>query len=137
MGYTAQIIEKQRQDGQLHVLLEYTNGTDTFRERMTSRSGQGGGWIKAEVARRIAELDGLDALETTIAPGPVDGAPEPVAEPTTETPRQKYERKLREFDAWLNALRQGVVTADRPAFVELKQWLRDKWRDDYIDLFLR
>lgn len=136
MSYTARVVETQVQNGQLAVLLEYSNGAQTFRDKMTSRGGQAGDWVEREVERRLAELDGLDTLATKIQPGEVKPKKKDEPQPQ-DSGRAAYEAKLREFEAWLQALRQGVVTVERPAFVALKDWLRANWRDEYIELFLR
>ncbi len=136
MAFSAKVVSKFWKGGLLTVEVEYTDGTRTFKDNLVSRSGQEADWVEQAVARRLAELDGLDKLAAGIAVGPVDPGVKqpPVAEPS---PRETYAAKLREFEAWLSALRQGVTTVDRKAFVDLKQWLRDNWQDEYIELYLR
>lgn len=135
MAFTAKIVNKTWKNGQLTVELEYTDGVRTFHDSMVSRSGQVADWVESEVARRLSDLAGLDALAESIKLGPV--AVNAVRGVTKETPVSEYETKLRQFNAWLEALRQGVTPVDRPAFVALKTWLRDNWQDEYLELFLR
>lgn len=133
--YTAKIISKSITDGLLTVVIEYSDGKTSFQDKMVSRSGQADDWVEQEVKRRIAELEGLSALQSKISTGAVSVATEkPVG---VKTAKDTYAEKLREFEAWLNALRQGVTTVDRPAFVALKQWLHDNWQDEYLELYLR
>ena len=135
MAFTATIVNKSWKNGQLTVELEYTDGTRTFHDSMVSRSGQAVNWVESEVARRLNDLAELDILAESIELGPV--AVNAVRSVNVETPISEYETNLRQFNAWLEALRQGVTTVDRPAFVALKTWLRDNWQDDYLELFLR
>lgn len=134
MAFTAKIVNKIWKNGQLTVELEYTDGTRTFHDSMVSRSGQVVDWVESEVERRLNDLAGLDALAESIEFGPV--AVNAVRSARVE-PVSEYETKLRQFNAWLEALRQGVTPVDRPAFVALKMWLRDNWQDEYLELFLR
>lgn len=136
MSYTAAIVDKRIEHGQLHVTLEYSDGETTFREEMVSRSGQVADWITSEVARRINDLASVEVLHDRIALGPVELNKQAEAQ-RPATPRDEYAERLRIFEGWLNALRQGVTTIERPAFVALKQWLRDNWRDEYLELYLR
>ena len=133
---TANIISKTIRDGTLIVEIEYTHGEHSFRDKLISRSGQTADWISQEVKRRLVDLEGLDALQSAVQVGTV--TPEiskpAVVEPTAA---EVYAARLREFEGWLNAFRQGVTTPDRPAFVSLKQWLTDHWDDSYIELYLR
>lgn len=134
--FSATIVNKIWKNGLLTVEIEYNDGARMFHESLISRSEQADDWIEQAVKQRLAELDGLDKLATAVAIGPVVPGvkPQPTSEPT---PREVYAAKLREFEAWLQALRQGVVTVDRKAFVDLKQWLLDNWQDEYLDLYLR
>lgn len=136
MAFSANVVSKFWKGGLLTVEVEYTDGARTFQDNLVSRHDQAPDWVEQAVARRLAELDGLDKLAAVITVGPVaPGAKkQPVFEPS---PRAVYAAKLLEFEAWLSALRQGVVTVDRKAFVDLKQWLRDNWQDEYIELYLR
>ena len=130
MAFTAKIVNKAWKNGQLTVELEYTDGQRTFHDSMMSRSGQGADWVESEVARRLNDLAGLDALAESIELGPVAVN---AVRAVKAAPVNEYESKLRQFNAWLEALRQGVTTVDRPAFVALKTWLRDNWQDDYLE----
>lgn len=135
MAFTATVVNKDMVSGQLVVTLEYTDGTYTFREAMMSRGDQSGDWIAEGVKRRLAELDGVKALDAKIAAGPVVVSPV-VVEPSEPSDRDQYKAKLDLFNGWLNALRQGLTTTDRQSFVDLRQWLRDNWQDEYVELFL-
>lgn len=135
MAFTAKIVNKIWKNGLLTVEIEYTDGVRTFHDSMVSRSGQAADWVENEVVRRLTDLAGLDTLAESIELGPV--AVNAVHGVAKETPVSEYETKLRQFNAWLEALRQGVTTVDRPAFVALKTWLRDNWQDEYLELFLR
>lgn len=133
MAWTAQIVDKRRVNERLHVMIEYTNGVTTYRDEMVSRSGQGADWIASQVEKTLADLAGVDALGDAISLGAV--APV-VVNPATRTPREKYADKLAKFNAYLGAMRQGIVAVDRPEFLTLKQWLTDNFQDSFVDLFL-
>lgn len=137
MTYTARIIEKRRENGLLKVIVEYSDGINTFRDEIASRSAQDPNWISSEVQRRLTDLEGLDILEKSIQLGPVTLKSITTPKVKTSRPKQEYEANYKKFTAWLEALRQGIVTVDRKAFVDLKQWLIDNWKDEYVELFLR
>jgi hypothetical protein len=137
MGYKANVISKQFNNGLLTVVIEYTDGITTFTDKMTSRSGQDENWINDEVKRRLSDLDGVEVLKGAIALGQVIPDALPKKHVTPSEPKAEYEANLKVFTAWLEALRQGLVTTDRKAFVELRQWLQDNWIDEYVELFLR
>lgn len=107
MAFTAKIVNKAWRNGLLTVELEYTDGERTFRDSMVSRSGQAADWVESEVARRLNDLAGLDALAESIELGPVAVN---AVRSVKVTPISEYEVKLRQFNAWLEALRQGVTT---------------------------
>ena len=134
MAFTAKIVNKSWKNGLLTVELEYTDGVRMFHDSMVSRSGQAADWVESEVARRLNDLAGLNVLAESIELGPVAVN---AVRAVRVTPVSEYETKLRQFNAWLEALRQGVTTVDQPAFVALKTWLRDNWQDEYLELFLR
>ncbi len=132
MTYTARIVEAQRQDGQLRVIVEYTNGTAVVRDSMTTKSAQDGDWIAREARRRTAELDGLEMFAAGIVAGPIDLMP---PEPPVTTPRERYAAKLTEFRWWTEALRNGFAPVAKPEFVAARQWLMDNFDVAYLDLF--
>ena len=134
MAWTAEVTGKNYVGGTLEVTITYADGKRSFSEKLVSRSDQAADWLENAIKKRLTDLDGIDKLATGIKPGPVvPGQGKPPADPT---PRDIYAAKLREFEAWLVALRQGVTTVDRPAFVALKLWLQANWQDEYVELFL-
>lgn len=132
MAWTAQVVDKRKANGQIHVVVEYSDGASSFRDTLVSRSGQNAQWVSEQVDRRLAELSGVDALADGISLGNV--APV-VVNPNAKTQKEKYADKLQKFNGYLSAMRQGIVAVDRPEFLTLKQWLTDNFEDNFIDLF--
>jgi hypothetical protein len=134
MPYTASVASTAFDRGQLVVTIAYSDGHQTVQETMTTRGPQDTNWIQKEVARRIAELDGLETFSASIKEGPVTVSTVKLAA-VASSPRDAYAAKLAEFRRWLAALREGIVPTDRASFVALRTWLKDNFIDEYIDLF--
>jgi hypothetical protein len=131
--WTASIVNKTWKNGLLTVELEYSDGERTFHDSMVSRSGQAADWVQAEVTRRLADLAGLDALAATIETGPV--APLPTRQAAQPDGLSEYAGVLRQFNAALSAARQGIVSDDAEIIHNLRQWLRDNFRPEHLELF--
>jgi hypothetical protein len=135
MAWTAEVTGKDYVGGTLEVIVLYADGKRSFKDKLVSRSDQAVDWLESAIERRLTDLEGLDKLAVGITSGPVvPGTKPPHPNPTA---RDVYAAKLREFEGWLSALRQGVTTVDRPAFVTLKLWLVANWEDSYIELYLQ
>lgn len=134
MTFSAAVIGKAWRNGQLFVELEYTDGDRLFRDTMVSRSGQGSDWVQREVARRLRDLTKLDELADSIQLGKVDISEDtPTVDPASE--KEVYRIKLRLFEHFVSVLAKGFSTQDNQDFVDLKLWLTDNFKTEYLDLF--
>ena len=133
MAWTAAVTNIDVTNGALRIDVTYSDGDRLVRDRIETRSGQSETWLTDTVKRRIAELDGVDALVSSIAIGPVTT---PVDPPVSNTPRDQYVRKLEQFQAALNAARMGIINEDAAAFANLRTWLRQNFLVEYLDLYL-
>jgi len=81
MAWTHNIIGTESTGERLRVLVDYTDGGTTVHgEHFTNCASADLNWLKAEIARKQAELDGLAALAASIPTGTIDLAlPEPPA----------------------------------------------------------
>lgn len=55
--------------------------------------------------------------------------------PSLGTPRGIFATKLQRFHALVSIIRQGISSEDNPEFVELRQWLKDNFKSEYLDMF--
>jgi hypothetical protein len=54
---------------------------------------------------------------------------------TTNTAYEQYKANLKTFQQMVNAIQQGAMTKDNPAFIALKAQLTADFSIDYINLF--
>lgn len=130
--WTASVTNKEIRDGLLRVtvLFAHPDGAQ-FSDRYETRSGQNASWLADAVQRRLDDLAGVAALADSIELGPVTAG----AARSIERQPSEYETKLRLFNAALSAARQGVISDDAEIVYELRQWLRDHFRPEHLELF--
>jgi len=84
MAWTHNIIGTESTGERLRVLVDYTDGGTTVHgEHFTNCASADLNWLKGEIVRKIAELDGLSALAASIPTGVID-----LTLPTPPTPEE-------------------------------------------------
>lgn len=48
---------------------------------------------------------------------------------------EEYQKNLVRYQKFVGAIRQGFADADMAEFIELKKWLRDNFRPEFLELF--
>lgn len=130
MAWTAEITNKAIANGLLKVDVSFTDGTNIVTDRFESRSIPTD-WLKNAIVNRLAELETVYATIGTITIGAY--VPEAVVEPPL-TGRALYKKRLEIFDKMVSAIRKGLITDANADFIALRNWLRNNFIADYIDL---
>lgn len=136
MAWTATVNSKIITNGMLKVNVSFTDGTQTFTENFETRSGQDANWLNDNINRRITDLTSVIAFADTISTGvftPTKAEVTPIEQ--TLTGKALYEYRLKLFEAMVSAIRKGIITDTNTSFVNLKNWLKNNFADEYIDLF--
>jgi len=131
--YTATIKEKAQNPDirQWFVVVEFSNGTDTFLEKIYPQDKQGFEyWLKGK-------LQSLNGLTELIEANNIDV----VYTPTT-TPEPTQAEKDRSL--WLQrdaikeqvdkAIAKGYLTGTETKVVQLNNWLKNNFKPEYLDL---
>lgn len=132
--WTSKILNKQIENGLLTLTVELTDGTTTVTDTISTRSGQPADWLNRMLYSRIEELTGLVAFEATIQTGMFTTTVPPVVEEEPATMTQ-YEKKLRKFGQYVEAIRKGIITDTNVDFLACKQWLTDNFSADKVKYF--
>lgn len=138
MAWTTQITNKIIIDGLLKVVVEFSDGIQTFKDRYETRNAQDANWLNYNIARRISDLEGVVAFADTIPIGtftPTAIVTEVVVDETKLTPKEKYARKLKKLESLISAIKKGIISETDVDFIATKQWLIDNWSINYFDLF--
>lgn len=135
MAWTATINSKIITNGMLKVNVSFSDGTQTFSENYETRSGQDANWLNDNIKRRMDDLTSVEIFAESITVGAYEvKSAEQTTEPTL-TGKALYQHRLKLFEAMVSAIRKGIITDTNTSFVNLKNWLKNNFADEYIDLF--
>ena len=135
MQYKATLVKKELVNGRLKVTIEYSNGIESFNETMECRCSQDSDWAEKEASRRCKELENLIVFANTIQLGEIKIQKEKECR-LPKTPYDIYKRKLELFLKAQSALRLEIITEEAESFSELKNWLSDNSKPEYLELFI-
>jgi len=136
MAYSAKIIGKVLERGQLKVQVQYKSDSDTFEEYIVVSRGQPEGWLTECIKARLADLNELPAIhEAIVTPSEEITHDIHAPEPKTLTPREEYAADLQRFEKFVHAVARGLTTVQHDDFVALKKKLADNFTPEYLDLF--
>lgn len=140
MAYTAEIIKRNIVDGNLKVVVRYTDDSVdpavSFNDSFTTSQKQDDDWAVQKIKRKLKELNSLKPmlnkinLETQI----VDDSVEPDL-PIAPGTKMAYKKDLDDFQRMINAIAMGIIDKSNPDFLALKQKLKNNFSIEYIDLF--
>ena len=133
MAWTPKIKAVEKIQGQLHVVIAYSDGTRTFNEDLflsTPRT------LNDVVFKRIAELDALDTYATSLVVGTsISTTPTVVTPPTqAEIDREAWlvnYRKL--FKAKQTLVDVGVIPASNSTYAALLSTVQAGLQASYLD----
>ena len=124
--YQADIVGKTMNNGRLRVEVSFFDGKDSFTDTFETVQNQDDTWIGEQIKRRIKHLNSLDSLKENIAIGSFQEVS------ATKTDAEIYQEKRAIYLNFMNEARMGVIPYDRPAIVELKEWLKNNFQDEYL-----
>ena len=136
MTYIATPINKTITNGVLVVTVTFNNSDngDSFNYDFSTTQVQSETWLEEQIQNKLSNVNALPIVLDSIEIGtPI----QPTQPSTTNTniAYEQYKANLKTFQQMVNAIQQGVMTKDNPAFIALKAQLTSDFSVDYIDLF--
>ena len=133
MAWTPTLIAAEKQNGKIHVVIRYSDGTITFSEDQFLSSPQ---TLNDIVANRINQLTALDSFFATLVVGS--------AISTTPTPVVPLLQPEIDRNAWLVLYRKlvkakttlvdtGVITVSNPTYAALLSQVQTGLLASYLD----
>lgn len=142
MAYTAEIIKRGIVDGNLKVVVKYTDDSVdpvvSFNDSFITSQKQDDDWALKQIKKKLKELNTLKPmlnkidLNVTITEDVVENPADP---PTVPGTKAAYKKDLDDYQKMINAISRGVMEKTNPDFLALKQKLKDNFSIEYIDLF--
>ena len=136
MSYTATPINKTITNGVLVVTVTFSNSDngDSFNFDFSTTQVQSETWLEEQIQNKLSNINALPIVLDNIEIGtPIQ--PDQPSTINTNTAYEQYKANLKTFQQMVNAIQQGVMTKDNPAFIALKAQLTADFSVDYIDLF--
>ena len=136
MSYTATPINKTITNGVLVVTVTFSNSDngDSFNFDFSTTQVQSETWLEEQIQNKLSNINALPIVLDNIEIGtPIQ--PDQPSIINTNTAYEQYKANLKTFQQMVNAIQQGVMTKDTPAFIALKAQLTADFSVDYIDLF--
>ena len=136
MTYIATPINKTITNGVLVVTVTFNNSDngDSFNYDFSTTQVQSETWLEEQIQNKLSNVNALPIVLDNIEIGtPIQ--PDQPSIINTNTAYEQYKANLKTFQQMVNAIQQGVMTKDNPAFIALKAQLTSDFSVDYIDLF--
>lgn len=136
MAYTATPINKIITNGVLVVTVTFSNSDngDSFNFDFSTTQVQSETWLEEQVQNKLSNLNVLPVALDSIEIGNLIQPTQP-STTNTNIAYEQYKANLKTFQQMVNAIQQGVMTKDNPAFIALKAQLTADFSVDYINLF--
>lgn len=125
--YKAEIVSKKINKGLLIVEVLFTSDEDSFSDIIETNQYQDNSWIGEQIERRLKHLNSLANIKDAIVLGSYQKNEQP---PKSEL--EIYQEKTALYHNYMATARLGVINYDRPIITELRQWLRDNFKDEYL-----
>ena len=136
MTYIATPINKTITNGVLVVTVTFSNSDngDSFNFDFSTTQVQSETWLEEQVQNKLSNVNALPIVLDSIEIGTLIQPTQP-STTNTNIDYEQYKANLKTFQQMVNAIQQGVMTKDNPAFIALKAQLTADFSVDYIDLF--
>lgn len=125
--YNAEIISTTINKGILSVEVKFSNNEDSFIDTIQTNQHQDSFWIGEQIERRLKHLNSLSQIKDSITLGTYQPSP------VTKTEKQFYDEETIRYHNYMNKARLGVIGYDHPVIAKLLKWLRDNFKDEYLD----
>lgn len=123
MTYSAIIAGKAIQNGTLLIYVDYTDGTNSWRESIACVSSMPSNWISNTVKSRLAQLNALSSFSDSI---PISSA---ISDPTLPSPSladqtlTQFNTDLATLQRKMNFVNLGLLSASDPSILALQSSL--------------
>ncbi len=128
--YKAEITNKSLSNGRLSVEVSFENENgDKFTDTFETSQFQDTSWIGEQIKRKLSHINSLTNVAEKIEAGPFNE----ITVPKTE--KEIYQEKAALYLKYMNVARLGFIQSDRKIITDLREWLRQNFKDEYVDLF--
>lgn len=132
--FTAKIKSIAKFKGRITIIVEYSNGLETFEEEISSTSNADLKWLRSQVRNRVRSLSEVYAFADTLSVNQViDTTADP--EPTqAEIDRDIF---IKNYTRWLavkRAIDSEILTGSEAKVIELKNKVITDFRPAYLDI---
>ena len=124
--YKADITNTSIKLGRLIVEVKFYNDSESFSEIFETSQGQKDTWIGEQIKQRLKHLNSLASLKDSIQLGVFTD----IQKEKTES--ELYYEKAALYLKYMDVARMGLIQSDRPIIGELRTWLRENFKDEFI-----
>lgn len=130
MTWTASLKQIEKQNGQLHLVVAFNNGTDTVNQDFYIGSITS---LKQLCNSTINQLDTLYTFANNTTPGPIDLTPDPVTPPTqAQLDEIQFFQDYARWQKVNGAINMGILTGQETAVVNLKNKVISEFKPAYL-----
>lgn len=125
MAWIAKVFDKNILDGKVIVIVQYTNGIDTFNEKYETTTQPSTNWIPNIVYNRIIQLDNLSSgilPEGNIIPV----NPSTYVSPSTS--QEDWDKRFRQLQKIDLLLKYNIIPTTDADLQALKTYLTNNWK---------
>lgn len=131
--YTAKFISKTENQGQIIVTVEFSNGTNSFKETVTPQDAKA---LKWWVRDRLNHFNAASEIDTTYSTGQViDVSEEPAPAPTAaELAKEAWFVDFMKMQDIQKLIDMGVFAGNETKIVNLRNSLKTNFKPEYLNL---
>ncbi|MBP6522652.1 MAG: hypothetical protein KA251_06655 [Saprospiraceae bacterium] len=128
--YNAEIIDKKIENGRLSVTVLFENEKgEKFNDTFETTQYQDSAWIGKQIKRKLSHINSLPNVSEKIEVGPFNEIV------IAKTDKEIYLEKSALYIKYMSVARMGLIQSDRKIILDLRDWLRGNFKDEYIHLF--
>lgn len=127
--YTATIKNKTFINGKLTVEVIYSNGEESLPDTYSSNQAQDESWLSDRIKRKLNDLNSLSFINDSIIVG------EFKFDKSDKSNTEIYQDKAMQYMKYMDIARMGIIQSDRPIINELREWLKDNFKNEYVNIF--
>ncbi|MBK7801020.1 MAG: hypothetical protein IPJ53_18165 [Saprospiraceae bacterium] len=128
--YNAEIIDKKIENGRLSVTVLFENEKgEKFNDTFETTQYQDTSWIGKQIKRKLSHINSLPNVSEKIEVGPFNEIV------IAKTDKEIYLEKSALYIKYMSVARMGLIQSDRKIILDLRDWLRGNFKDEYIHLF--
>lgn len=125
--YKADITSTTINKGLLTVEVLFYSNNDSFKDVFQTNQQQDESWLEDQIERKLNNLNSLIKIKESIVIGPYQKT-----EKVLDVEAKKYHEKTILYHNYMNTARTGIINYDRPVITELREWLRNNFKDEYL-----